>query len=190
MSGDNLRDSIVLEHVKKSFGKHQVLKDINGSIPEGTTVGILGRNGEGKTTLFKIMLDILAADGGMISVLSHAPDGSSRIRTIAGYVPERPAFHSFMTVDDVFKFRTRLFPNWDHPLMNETARSLDLDLSTHHSNLKSKKGHPRNANAPKQNLLLSDHYVINSSFNQACCTCIRSFNQNADGLSGKRVETH
>jgi ABC-2 type transport system ATP-binding protein len=130
MSGDNLRDSIVLEHVKKSFGKHQVLKDINGSIPEGTTVGILGRNGEGKTTLFKIMLDILAADEGMISVLSHAPDGSSRIRTITGYVPERPAFHSFMTVDDVFKFRTRLFPNWDHPLMNETARSLDLDLST------------------------------------------------------------
>ena len=130
MSGDNLRDSIVLEHVKKSFGKHQVLKDINGTIAEGSTIGILGRNGEGKTTLFKIMLDILAADEGKINVLNHAPDGSSRIRTIAGYVPERPVFHSFMTVDDVFKFRTRLFPNWHHALMNETARSLDLDLST------------------------------------------------------------
>ncbi|MCI0612054.1 ATP-binding cassette domain-containing protein [bacterium] len=74
MSGDNLRDSIVLEHVKKSFGKHQVLKDINGAIAEGTTIGILGRNGEGKTTLFKILLDILAADEGKISVLNHAPD--------------------------------------------------------------------------------------------------------------------
>ncbi len=130
MSGDNVRDPIVLEHVKKSFGKHQVLKDITGNIAEGTTIGILGRNGEGKTTLFKIMLDILAADEGRIDVLSHTPDGSSRIRTIAGYVPERPAFHSFMTVDDVFKFRTPLFSNWDHALMHETARALDLDLKT------------------------------------------------------------
>lgn len=130
MSGDNLRDSIVLEHVKKSFGNHQVLKDINGTIAEGMTIGILGRNGEGKTTLFKILLDILAADEGKISVLNHAPDGSSHIRTIAGYVPERPAFHSFMNVDDVFKFRSRLFSNWDHALMHETARALDLDLKT------------------------------------------------------------
>jgi ABC-2 type transport system ATP-binding protein len=130
MSGDNARDSIVLNRVKKSFGKHQVLKDINGNIAEGTTIGILGRNGEGKTTLFKIMLDILAADDGKISVLSHAPDGSSRIRMIAGYVPERPSFHSFMKVHDVFEFRARLFPNWDRSMMNETARSIDLDLNT------------------------------------------------------------
>lgn len=130
MNGDNLRDVIILDHVKKSFGKNQVLKDITGSIAEGTTVGLLGRNGEGKTTLFRILLDILAADEGRISVLNHSPDGSSRIRTIAGYVPERPAFHSFMNVSEVFQFRTRLFPNWDHALMHETARSLDLDLST------------------------------------------------------------
>jgi ABC-2 type transport system ATP-binding protein len=130
MTGDNVRDSIVLDHVKKSFGKQQVLKDINGNIPEGTTIGILGRNGEGKTTLFKIMLDILCADEGKVNVLGHSPDGSARIRTIAGYVPERPSFHSFMKVSDVFKFRARLFPQWDHSLVNETARSVDLDLST------------------------------------------------------------
>jgi ABC-2 type transport system ATP-binding protein len=130
MSGDNLRDSIVFEHVKKSFGKHQVLKDINGNIPEGTTVGILGRNGEGKTTLFKIMLDILCADQGNVNVLGYSPDSSSRIRTIAGYVPERPAFHSFMNVGDALRFRARLFPNWDQAFVNETARSLDLDLNT------------------------------------------------------------
>jgi ABC-2 type transport system ATP-binding protein len=130
MSGDNLRDSIVFEHVKKSFGKHQVLKDINGNIPEGTTVGILGRNGEGKTTLFKIMLDILCADQGKVNVLGYSPDGSSRIRTIAGYVPERPAFHSFMNVGDALRFRARLFPNWDQAFVKETVRSLDLDLNT------------------------------------------------------------
>lgn len=130
MSGDKLRDSIVFEHIKKSFGKHQVLKDINGSIAEGTTIGILGRNGEGKTTLFKIMLDIFCADEGNVKVLGHSPDGSSRIRTIAGYVPERPAFHSFMNVRDALGFRARLFPSWDHAFVNETARSLDLDLNT------------------------------------------------------------
>ncbi len=129
MSGDSIKDAIVLQHVRKSFGENQVLKDISGSISEGGTVGLLGRNGEGKTTLFRILLDILGADYGKISVLGLSPDGSSRIRTIVGYVPERPVFHSFMKVTDVFEFRRRLFPTWDHALMQETARYLELDLS-------------------------------------------------------------
>jgi ABC-2 type transport system ATP-binding protein len=130
MSRDNVRDSIILQNIKKSFGKNQVLKNISGNIAEGATIGILGRNGEGKTTLFRIMLDILCADEGKVNVHGHSPDGSSRIRTIAGYVPERPAFHSFMKVSEVFQFRARLFPNWDHAFMNETARNLELDLNT------------------------------------------------------------
>ena len=122
--------AIVLDHVKKSFGKKEVLKDITASIPYGKTVGLLGRNGEGKTTLFRIMLDILALDQGTVQLEGNSPDGSGRIRMIAGYVPERPMFHRFMNVNDVLKFRQRIHPTWDQSLAIETAKQLELDLTT------------------------------------------------------------
>ncbi len=122
--------AIVLDRLKKSFGKKEVLKDITGSIEYGKTVGLLGRNGEGKTTLFRIMLDILAFDQGTVRLENFSPDGSGKIRRIAGYVPERPVFHPFMSVTDVLHFRQRVHPSWDHSLAIETAKHLDLDLTT------------------------------------------------------------
>jgi ABC-2 type transport system ATP-binding protein len=124
------KKAIVLEHVQKSFKKKTVLKDVNGSIEYGKTIGLLGRNGEGKTTLFRIILDILAADSGRVQLEGHVPEGTGKIRSIAGYVPEKPVFHPFMNVEDVFELRKKMFPAWDDNLALETAKLLDLDLST------------------------------------------------------------
>lgn len=121
---------IVLEGVKKSFGKKQVLRGVSGAIDEGKVIGLLGRNGEGKTTLFRIMLDILAADSGEISILGHSPNGSAAIRQILGYVPERPVYHEFMTVHEVFRLRAGFFPTWDWAKAREMANRLDLELDT------------------------------------------------------------
>ncbi|HSE39453.1 MAG TPA: ABC transporter ATP-binding protein [Acidobacteriota bacterium] len=126
----NKNAAIVLEHVQKSFGKKQVLIDVTGSINYGKTIGLLGRNGDGKTTLFRIILDILATDRGLIQLEGQTPDGSGNIRRITGYVPERPVFHPFMTINDVFKFRKKIFPSWDDKVVSETAKTLELDLAT------------------------------------------------------------
>ena len=42
----------VISHLSKSYGKHQVLKDVDHAFEEGKIYGLLGRNGAGKTTLF------------------------------------------------------------------------------------------------------------------------------------------
>ena len=73
MGVDNSKYAIVLENVRKSFGQKCVLQNITGTISEGTTVGLLGRNGEGKTTLFRILLDILHPDAGKVVVLGYQP---------------------------------------------------------------------------------------------------------------------
>jgi len=122
--------TIELEGIQKSFGKKSVLRGISGTIDEGKVVGLLGRNGEGKTTLFRIMLDILAADGGRVSILDMSPDRSSRIRLKVGYVPERPSFHEFMTVQQVLNFRENLFPTWNREKAERMAKELELDLTT------------------------------------------------------------
>lgn len=120
--------AITLEKVTRSFGKKKVLNGITAKIEKGRVVGILGRNGEGKTTLFKAMLDIIDTDSGRIVIDGVSPNGSGHVRQHAGYVPERPAFHDFMTVSDVLKLRAGFFKNWKHERAAEVAKQLALDL--------------------------------------------------------------
>lgn len=122
------QDAIVLEGVRRSFGSKEVLRGVTARAKAGRVVGLLGRNGEGKSTLMQIMLDLLAADAGRVEVLGQQPDGSGAIRGLVGYVPERPAFHDFMTAADVLELRRRFFPAWNRERALASARKLGLGL--------------------------------------------------------------
>ena len=122
--------TIVIENVSRCFGKKKVLQGVSGEVETGKIVGILGRNGEGKTTLFRILLDLLAADDGNISVLGMQPDGSGRIRKSVGYVPERPVYHEFMKVEEVLKWRSSFYPKWNWDTANNMVKRLNIDKST------------------------------------------------------------
>ena len=60
--------SIDIEHVGFSYGKHQVLRDVNASIPDGVLVNVLGPNGVGKSTLFRCILCLNSDYEGVIRV--------------------------------------------------------------------------------------------------------------------------
>ena len=91
-------NALTFHQVVRTLGGRRVLDGASGAAEKGKVIGLLGRNGEGKTTLFKILLDLLAADSGEVEVLGLRPDGSGRVRQLTGYIPERPSFHSFITV--------------------------------------------------------------------------------------------
>ena len=116
--------------VTRTFGAKRVLDGATGTAEQGKVIGLLGRNGEGKTTLFKILLDLLAADEGDIEVLGLRPDGSGAIRQLAGFVPERPSFHSFMSVAGVLELRASLFKNWSADRAAALCKRLRLDPQT------------------------------------------------------------
>jgi L-cystine transport system ATP-binding protein len=59
---------VKLEHIKKSFGKHEVLKDVNLEVKTGEVVVILGPSGSGKTTLLRSINFLEPADKGTITV--------------------------------------------------------------------------------------------------------------------------
>ncbi len=73
--------------------------DLSLSIPEGESFGLLGLNGSGKTTTFKLALGLLRATSGDVRV----PDLSQ-----VGFLPELPCFYSFLTPRESLRFYGRL----------------------------------------------------------------------------------
>lgn len=59
---------ITLLHVHKSYGKFEVLKDVNLHVNKGEIYGLIGKNGAGKTTIFKIILGLTAFESGTLSI--------------------------------------------------------------------------------------------------------------------------
>ena len=84
---------ISIQHICKSFGSQQVLKDVSLEIPAGQIVGLLGPNGAGKSTLMKILIGLWKADSGEV----QAP---ARI----GYLPENNPLYDEMYVAEYLEF--------------------------------------------------------------------------------------
>ncbi|WP_310604759.1 ABC transporter ATP-binding protein [Anaerosporobacter sp.] len=60
MSSQNILE---VKHLQKAFGRHEVLKDINFEVKQGEIIGLLGKNGSGKTTMIKSILGLLQHSG-------------------------------------------------------------------------------------------------------------------------------
>lgn len=88
---------ILIEHINKSFGAQQVLKDIRLEIPSGQVLGLLGPNGAGKSTLMKILIGLWKADSGKVQV-------PERI----GYLPENNPLYDEMYVTEYLQFMAGL----------------------------------------------------------------------------------
>lgn len=88
---------IKLEHINKTFGTQQVLKDVSLEIPAGQIVGLLGPNGAGKSTLMKILIGLWKADSGTVAV-------PERI----GYLPENNPLYEEMYVTEYLEFMASL----------------------------------------------------------------------------------
>lgn len=79
-----MSDSVIdLENVAVGYGRHVVLEGINGTIPCGVFLGLLGANGSGKTTLLKTIAGILPALAGKIRFRQNGK------AAVIGYVPQR-----------------------------------------------------------------------------------------------------
>lgn len=74
-----------MQNVYKSFGDKEVLKDVNLTAGSGSALGLLGRNGAGKTTAIRIIMGVFYPDSGSITV-DGSPIDRKKIRL--GYMPE------------------------------------------------------------------------------------------------------
>jgi lipopolysaccharide export system ATP-binding protein len=95
--------SLTAQHLQKSYGKRQVVKDVSLTVRTGEVVGLLGPNGAGKTTSFYIIVGLLRASGGDIQIdgksIEHMPI-HRRARLGLGYLPQEASIFRKLNVED------------------------------------------------------------------------------------------
>ena len=84
--------NIKVKDVCKYFGKTQVLDHVNMECRQGEITGIIGRNGAGKTVLFKIICGLLSLDSGEILINGIKRERQADVLPSAGIIIEEPAF--------------------------------------------------------------------------------------------------
>jgi len=110
-----------LRGIDRSFGDRQVLHDVSFDVAPGRMTGFVGANGSGKTTTMRIILGVLAAQSGTVTV-----DGgpiTAGYRSRIGYMPEERGLYPKMSVIDQLVYLGEL-----HGLSGATARARALDL--------------------------------------------------------------
>ena len=88
-----------IKNLNKSYGKKEVLKDINFTFEEGKIYGLLGRNGAGKTTFFNALNEDIKIDSGECFL-----DNKKLETTDIGYVVSTPQVPEFLTGKEFLQF--------------------------------------------------------------------------------------
>lgn len=114
-------------NLNKNFGNKVVLKDVNLTIPKGKIIGLLGKNGTGKSTLIKLINDLLTPTSGKILINGMSVGVESK--KIISYLPERTYLDKSMTVDEVIEYFTEFYDNFDSEKARRLLKDLDLDTS-------------------------------------------------------------
>ncbi|QAT43500.1 ABC transporter ATP-binding protein [Aminipila luticellarii] len=99
---------IVLKHMDKSFGKHQILKDINIEVPYGDIYGMLGPSGCGKTTTVKIIAGISEATSGEVLLLNKRMPDLELMRQV-GYMAQSDALYGDLSARENLVFFGQLY---------------------------------------------------------------------------------
>lgn len=109
-----------------AYGRLPLFEGISFALPQGSITGLLGRNGEGKTTLLKLLSGLLLAKSGTLTVLGHsALRRSVPLLTEVYYLPEEvqlPSTSATQYLDGAGQF----YPNYDPQLARTLLEELDV----------------------------------------------------------------
>ena len=114
-----MNQAVIVHHISKNYGKICALKDICLEINEGEIFGLIGPDGAGKTSLFRILTTLLLPDAGSAEVLGmDVVENFKKIRRIIGYMPGRFSLYQDLTVEENLTlfasiFGTTIAENYD-----------------------------------------------------------------------------
>lgn len=102
--------SITINHISKSYKNVEALKDISFDVKAGELFGLIGPDGAGKTTLFRILTTLLIADTGKVTISNFdVVKDYKKIRNSVGYMPGKFSLYQDLTVEENLNFFATIF---------------------------------------------------------------------------------
>ena len=120
-----------IKNLYKSFDNKAIIKDVSFDILENKIVGLLGKNGSGKTTIIKMINDLLTIDKGEILITGKPVSPESK--AVVSYLPERSYLDKSKKVSQILDFFQDFYSDFDREkaekLLGELELSKDVKLS-------------------------------------------------------------
>jgi ABC-type multidrug transport system ATPase subunit len=105
-----MKQAVTIRNISKNYGQIKALHNINLDISENEIFGLIGPDGAGKTTLFRILTTLLLPDHGEASVLGfNVIRDYKKIRKIIGYMPGRFSLYQDLTVEENLSLFASIF---------------------------------------------------------------------------------
>jgi ABC-2 type transport system ATP-binding protein len=119
---------VEISNLSKNFGNFQALKKVTFSINKGEIFGFLGPNGAGKSTTLRIIMGLLNASHGKVTILGlNSKVDSVEIKKHIGYVAAEPILYQEWTVDEHINFLTSIRGAYIRVRAEKLKETLDLD---------------------------------------------------------------
>lgn len=115
---------LTVNGVSKSFEDKKIIDNVSFCIEPNKIVGLLGKNGCGKTTIIKMINDLLTIDSGEIKVCGENIGVQSK--SMISYLPERTYLDSSATVQEIIDYFADFYKDFDIEKANKLLKDLDL----------------------------------------------------------------
>jgi ABC-2 type transport system ATP-binding protein len=122
--------AVTADALIKRYGARTALERLDLTVPRGSVFALVGPNGSGKTTTFRILLDAIRSDGGEARVLGLDPRAAGpQVRAALGYVPEQYDFgYRWMRVGRLLRHHAAYHPDWDEAYADRLVGGLGVQL--------------------------------------------------------------
>jgi len=100
---------IILENLRKSYNKNEVLNISRLEIPQGESFGLVGNNGAGKTTMFRIILDLIRATAGQVTIEGNDVSKTEEWKKFTGSFIDEKFLIDYLNPEEYFNFLAKIY---------------------------------------------------------------------------------
>src|SRR5690606_17506664 len=124
---DRKEPVIEIWELSRRYGKLEAVNQLNLTVRRGQCYGFFGRNGAGKTTSIKCLLNLLRPDSGTVRVFGREPRREEvAVKELLSYVPDAVAFYPWMTVRDVLAYFASFRKHWNQEIERDLLERFGL----------------------------------------------------------------
>jgi ABC-2 type transport system ATP-binding protein len=129
--------SVVIEtrELTKAYGKKTALHGLSLTLEEKKIIGLIGRNGAGKTTMLKVMAGYIQPSSGQLTLWGQPVFDNLNVLSQMVFVDEEMQYDSSLRLVDVLQVAAKFYPNWDDTFAKRLVRYFNLDLKKHYKKL-------------------------------------------------------